>query len=436
MDTNPVPRSPIWLAVILALVCLRAMAAPSQTLSYQGYLVDGKGPLNGTVSISFSLYDVSTRGTPLWTQTITAVAVNQGLFSVQLGGTGAPPFPDGLFDNTLWIGLNVNGDGEMVPRRPLDGVSYAFRAGDAYTLGGMQAAEVIAAAAAGSGLVITQLPFTIAAPGAYYLDGNLSVDGAGILVDADDVSIDLRGFSLSGSGTTPGHGIDLNGRRNISIRNGTVRGFGLSGVYQGLTSGDYASVVDLRVIDNGTGGNGPDHSGIYLAGSFNRVERCIVGGNGGYGIFTGAGSSLLDNTGDGISGPGCPSVGLGCPAGYAQRTPLQVVTDMRAATDAQDWNAVACNYAANSFVIDDQGVLAGLPDIITSKQGLSTLFDGISPSVLQIDSYDNMVRVIDSLDAGWVVIPDRSNAYVVDCGLIVQEMVHGWIEFTGPPPPN
>src|ERR1700733_13714764 len=46
--------------------------------------------------------------------------------------------------------------------------------------------------------LISSLPFTISAPGSYYLTANLTVTGTGngIVVTADNVTIDLNGFAM------------------------------------------------------------------------------------------------------------------------------------------------------------------------------------------------------------------------------------------------
>jgi parallel beta-helix repeat protein len=75
---------------------------------------------------------------------------------------------------------------------------------------------------------ITNLPFTITEPGSYYLVGNLASSGDGVVIQTNDVTLDLMGFTLTGSGAN--NGIHLAGttaepRRNIVVRNGIVRQF-------------------------------------------------------------------------------------------------------------------------------------------------------------------------------------------------------------------
>jgi nitrous oxidase accessory protein NosD len=82
---------------------------------------------------------------------------------------------------------------------------------------------------------IARVPMTIRAPGVYCLLRNLStriVTGTAITIDADDVVLDLNGRVLDGSGAGPATeatGIGSLDHANLSIKNGTVRGF-LSGI--------------------------------------------------------------------------------------------------------------------------------------------------------------------------------------------------------------
>jgi hypothetical protein len=80
--------------------------------------------------------------------------------------------------------------------------------------------------AGGGGVVgtkITSLPYWITNPGFYFLGGDLTSTGDGIMVTTNNVTIDLMGFNLVGG--TGGSGIALGGMNNVEIRNGTIRNF-------------------------------------------------------------------------------------------------------------------------------------------------------------------------------------------------------------------
>jgi hypothetical protein len=101
--------------------------APS--IRYQGRLTDSSGlPVaDGVYTMTFSIYDVFTAGSPLWTQT-SAVTITNGLFDVALGEISNPidaaVFPGG----PRWLGVQVDPDPEMTPRQPFDSIPYAVMA--------------------------------------------------------------------------------------------------------------------------------------------------------------------------------------------------------------------------------------------------------------------------------------------------------------------
>ncbi len=104
------------LQIITAFVVLLsfklALAAIPPTLNYQGHLTDSSGaPVDGAENMVFAIYDVETGGTALWSDSL-SVTVNQGVFSVELGAVS--PLPPGLFELSLWVGLTVDSDTEMV----------------------------------------------------------------------------------------------------------------------------------------------------------------------------------------------------------------------------------------------------------------------------------------------------------------------------------
>ena len=130
----------LWLLALVLVVAGRALAVVPSTVSYQGYLTNPDGsPVEVTTDITFRLYNVDAGGVPGWEDTL-SVTVDKGLFSVELGA--GSPFPLGLFDNPLWLGIDVENDGEMSPRRPFDSVAFAFKADDALTLEGQGAASL------------------------------------------------------------------------------------------------------------------------------------------------------------------------------------------------------------------------------------------------------------------------------------------------------
>lgn len=109
-------------------------------------------------------------------------------------------------------------------------------------------------------VVIASLPVRITTPGRYCLDRNFQVslteyDGA-ITIAADDVVLDLKGFSITNTAdqnTSWAIGILVNGR-SVTVRNGTIRRF-LYGVYfLESSASDYGLVEHIRAIDSSYGG--------------------------------------------------------------------------------------------------------------------------------------------------------------------------------------
>ena len=117
---------------------------------------------------------------------------------------------------------------------------------------------------------ISSLPFTISAPGSYYLTSNLTPIIANqpcIRISSDDVTLDLGGFELSTAASSP-QAILIEGTHNhVTIRNGTIRGPFSGGV--GLT----ATCFGLRV--EGVHVSGCNGSGIVL-GAEGTAEGCNV----------------------------------------------------------------------------------------------------------------------------------------------------------------
>jgi len=151
--------------------------------------------------------------------------------------------------------------------------------------------------------------YTISSPGSYYLAGNrtLTANVTGIKVDANNVTIDLMGYTLAGNGVRYNNcnGITINyeqstnsGRKNVEIRNGTISNFGSSGI-----SAPNIAIKDIRIINIRSVAN--KQQGMALYNSGNRIDNCLVAENEDEGIYAGRNSILTgciarDNNDTGI----------------------------------------------------------------------------------------------------------------------------------------
>ena len=120
-----------------------AFAAFNKEINYQGKLADSAGDAvaDSTYAMEFNLYTVPTGGTAIWTETLSGldeVTVTDGLFSVMLGSVTSLSSID--FDQTLYLGINIEGDGEMSPRKKLGAVPAAFVAD---TLDGLDSTQFL-----------------------------------------------------------------------------------------------------------------------------------------------------------------------------------------------------------------------------------------------------------------------------------------------------
>jgi len=115
-----------------------------QLINYQGNLSDSEGnSLNGSYTIDFRIYNQSEGGDLLWSETQMA-AVSIGKFSVMLGSVNT--LSNDIFDgNPIYLALKIGEDSEMIPRKIITSVGYAYKALDTDKLGGIYAENYIQA---------------------------------------------------------------------------------------------------------------------------------------------------------------------------------------------------------------------------------------------------------------------------------------------------
>lgn len=134
---------------------------------------------------------------------------------------------------------------------------------------------------------ISSLPFNISASGSYRVTGNLvgAAGHDGIVIAADNVTVDLGGFELVGAGTGTAIGVRvvLN-HTNVTIRNGTVRGWPGSGIGFDSISCVGTRVEEVRALSNGAAG--------IAVGPHAVVQDCAVRGNASTGVTAGSESHV------------------------------------------------------------------------------------------------------------------------------------------------
>jgi hypothetical protein len=125
-----------WALVVIALglsTLAFAQTALQRQIGYSGFLRRSDGTVVGAtseelVNLTFSIYNVSSSGTALWTETQNNIVVLDGEFSVNLGQVASLDTLDFTNNTQYWLGININGTGELSPRKKLLSVPYTFDA--------------------------------------------------------------------------------------------------------------------------------------------------------------------------------------------------------------------------------------------------------------------------------------------------------------------
>ena len=111
-----------------------ALASDSvpESVNYQGYLTDSGGnPISSTVTLQFGIWDASSGGNQVWSETHNNVPVSGGYFSVFLGSQGSPLTPS-VFSSTSRY-LEVTYNATTFSRQRFASVPYALVAQKAST---------------------------------------------------------------------------------------------------------------------------------------------------------------------------------------------------------------------------------------------------------------------------------------------------------------
>jgi len=164
--------------------------------------------------------------------------------------------------------------------------------------------------AKGGPIVIKDLPYIISKPGNYTLTKSLAYNANrtdAITINADDVILDLNGYSITGPGkaTSAHQGIAIFGN-GVEVRNGYIAGF-----FYGLFANNSISpkALNLRVHDNLFGLD--FESSAYGV----EVKGCKVYMNGRTGIYVAAAGGIITNNVTYNNGTETPSYGISVDSG-------------------------------------------------------------------------------------------------------------------------
>ncbi len=244
---------------------------------------------------------------------------------------------------------------------------------------------------------ITALPFTITVQGIYCLKQNLNVNlatGNAITINAGNVTIDFNGWRVNNqAATTEANGVFAQDRRNITVRNGFVRGFE-SGVIitKAFSSVSSSHIVEgMKILDSTL-------AGIFVGGDNSIVRDNRVSGVGGN-ASTGAEGILVAGTGDivvsgnlvsGVNETGF-SYGILVQAGFRVHVFENIITNISGAGNVygiavQNGNNVSVKN--NKLLNDIASGTIGILDSFNSSLQLSCLDNDIGGYVTALAGCD------------------------------------------------
>ena len=244
---------------------MQAAVGINRSFNYQARLLTlaGSPVVDGVYDVRLSLYNAASGGTPLYTVAGTtgspapiSVTVSNGLFSVLVGdvASGQNPLDVDWNQDSVYLGVTIGTDGEMIPRKQMSAVPYAFNA-DA--LQGNHASSSVDATG-GSVMTLHQASTDAAAADrtALLVQTDGTSDTNDYLIKGNNGSGDVFTLNRSGSVTTTGDvfaGNNLSSAGNLNVGadaliNGNLVGGNLLG------NGDVTALGNMYVGTSTYGG--------------------------------------------------------------------------------------------------------------------------------------------------------------------------------------
>jgi len=294
--------STVLLTVSMLIGPAKQAHAVNSTLNFQARLMTSGGAIvpDGNYNVEFKLYNVSTGGSALWTETrinSDQVRVVNGYLTVNLGSVTAFPAID--WSQDLYLTMNIGGtaaspswDGEMSPRLKLTATPYAFNAGQ---LGGVAASSYARQDASNTFTQTNTFSYSSGTNGIATLQSASTSNG---LLTLDPGATNKLALRVSRGATTK---LTIDGNGNLSTT-GTVQGSTLNATSNIQTNGTTRidSSGNLSNIGNIVGSGTLQMSGTgssYLMGA---LGLGVTNPQGALSIANGAWITGVNAAGDGF----------------------------------------------------------------------------------------------------------------------------------------
>lgn len=283
------------MALILAMAAT-AQAAVPQLINYQGYLKESGVAVNGTKSVTFTLYDASSGGSQLCTSGAQSVTVTNGLFSYKIGSGGCNLSSIDWDASAVYLELTVEGT-TLTPREQITGSAYSVEtqavnvefapAGDIAATdvqaaieeldaeklsltGGTVTGTINATAFTGDGSGLTG----VVASGSVAKTGD-TMSGS-LVMNADSSTATLEVNNMSGTGVTA-HFTNASATATLYTEN-TNAGNGY-GIYANQTGSGYAILGAAGLGGTGVRGDTAGTAGYGIYGIADGTSSTVLGGN-------------------------------------------------------------------------------------------------------------------------------------------------------------
>lgn len=117
----------------------------------------------------------------------------------------------------------------------------------------------------------------------------------------------------------------------------------------------------------------------------------------------------------------------GCPSGLSDRTPTEAIEEHLALLQGGELERALCDYASDAVVMLPGQISSGIDAIRIGLSGFAQLFGDAVPEIDSLTSVDSIVLLTFHVVGPDLSIPNGSDTYVVEQGLIRYQTVHDLI---------